>query len=695
MRPVRSPQSLNETKESMRPLRLLAVILLASSGLVGQTETKPAKAPTSFDKSAFDATVNPCEDFYQYSCGGWRKANPIPSDKSRWGRFNELDEYNQSVLHDILEKVAASGKHTAIEQKVGDFYAGCMDEKKANDLGTKPIQSQLDDIAKIGSTKQLIQEVAKLQDQSVPVLFRFTIGVDQHNATKHLADIDQGGITLPDRDYYLKQDAKSVETREKYLAHVQKMLQLMGENADQASKDAKTVMDIETQLAKASMDRVMRRDPKNSDHIVGVSELLQMAPNFDFPEFFPATGVEKFDRVNISNPDFFKQVNPLITSVPLDDWKTYLRWRVVKSAAPWLSQPYFDENFDFSGRYMTGAKEPEVRWKRCTQLTNRSLGEALGQLYVAQTFGPEGKDRTLKMVKAIEHQMDKDIHAIDWMGEDTKKQALIKLQAVMNKIGYPDKWKDYSSVKVTRDDLLGNLRRAAKFEIDRNHNKLNKPVDRSEWNMTPPTVNAYYSPDQNNINFPAGILQPPFFSKEVDDAVNLGGIGVVIGHELSHGFDDQGRKFDAEGNLRDWWTAEDGKKFEERAQCISDEYSGFTTVKDEKGEVKLNGNLTLGENTADNGGLHLAYMALEELMGDKMNLPIDGYSPAQRFFIGYAQIWCQNQTDQIARQLAITDPHSPGKYRVNGVVQNAPEFQKAFSCKAGDPMVSAKPCRVW
>jgi len=679
----------------MRSLKFLAVILLASAAVIAQTGTAPAKAPVSFDKSAFDTSVKPCDDFYQYACGGWRKANPIPGDKSRWGRFNELSEYNQSVLHDILEKVSAPGKHTAIEQKSGDFYAACMDEKKANELGTKPIQEQLDEVAKISNPKQLMLTVAKLHDQSVSALFRFAVGVDQHNATKHLADVDQGGITLPDRDYYLKDDPKSVETREKYIAHVQKMFQLMGENPEQAAKDAKTVMDIEIQLAKASMDRVMRRDPKNSDHIVQVSELIQMAPNFSFPEFFPATGVGKFDRVNISNPDFFKQVNPLIESVPINDWKIYLRWRVVKSAAPWLSQPFFDENFDFSGRFMTGAKEPEVRWKRCTQLTDRSLGEALGQLYVAQTFGPEGKERTLTMVKAIEHQMDLDIKNIDWMGPETKKQAFIKLNAVMNKIGYPDHWKDYSSVKVTRDDLIGNYRRAAKFEIDRNHNKLNKPVDRTEWGMTPPTVNAYYRSEENNINFPAGILQPPFFSKLVDDAVNLGGIGVVIGHELTHGFDDQGRKYDAQGNLTDWWTPEDGKRFEERAQCIADEYSGFTAVKDDKGEVKLNGKLTLGENTADNGGLHLAYLALEEIMGDKMNIPIDGFTPAQRFFVGYAQIWCQNQTDQIARQLAIVDPHSPGQYRVNGVVQNSPEFQKAYSCKAGDPMVSAKPCRVW
>jgi predicted metalloendopeptidase len=676
----------------MRSWSILAVILLCSATLFAQ---EPAKAPVSFDKSAFDTTVTPCQDFYQFACGGWRKANPIPADKSRWGRFNELDEYNQGILHGILEKAAAPGKHDAIETKVGDFYATCMDEKAADELGAKPIQPQLDEITKISNPKQLMLTIANLHNQSVPALFRFGIGIDQHNATQHLANVDQGGLTLPDRDYYLKDDAKSVETREKYLAHVQKMFELLGENSEQATKDSRTVMDIETQLAKAAMDRVMRRDPKNSDHIVPVSELLSTAPNFDFAGFFPATGVAKFDRINIGNPDFFKTVNPLITSVPLDDWKTYLRWKVLSDAAPWLSKPFFDENFEFSGRYMSGAKEPEVRWKRCTRLTNGELGEALGRIYVDQTFGSDGKARALKMVQAIEHQMNLDIHNIDWMGPDTKKKALEKLESVMNKIGYPDKWKDYSSVTVTRADLLGNIRRADKFEIDRNHNKLNKPVDRTEWGMTPPTVNAYYSPSQNNINFPAGILQPPFFSKLTDDAVNLGGIGVVIGHELTHGFDDQGRKFDAQGNLTDWWTASDAKAYEERSQCIADEYSNFVAVKDDKGEVKLNGKLTLGENTADNGGLHLAYLALQEIMGDKMNLPIDGYTPAQRFFIGYAQIWCQNQTDQIARQLAIIDPHSPGKYRVNGVVQNSPEFEKAFTCKAGDPMVSAKPCRVW
>ena len=681
----------------MRSLKFFAMLLLTSAAVVAQTGNaqRTAKAPASFDKSAFDTTVNPCDNFYQYACGGWRKANPIPADKSRWGRFNELSEYNQSVLHNILEKAAAPGKHTAIEQKVGDFYGACMDEKTVESLGTKPIQPMFASIEKIGDKKQLMLTVAALHDQAVPAMFGFGVAADQHNASQHLANVDQGGISLPDRDYYIKNDPKSTETRAKYLAHVQKMFELVGEKPDMAASDAKTVMEIETKLAQANMDRTMRRDPKSRDHIMPVSELASLTPNLYFTDFFNASGVPKFDRLNVGNPDFFKAINGLVETIAINDWKTYLRWKVVNSSASLLSKAFVDENFDFNGRYMTGAKEPEVRWKRCTALTDRSLGEALGQLYVKETFGPQGKQRMLILVKAIEDAMATDIHSLDWMGEDTKKAALVKLSTVMNKIGYPDTWKDYSSVKVTRTDLVGNVKRAAKFEIDRNHNKLGKPVDKKEWGMTPPTVNAYYNPPENNINFPAGILQPPFFDRNIDDPVNFGGIAVVIGHELSHGFDDQGRKYDAEGNLRDWWTEADGKEFEKRAQCIVDEYNGFTAVKDDKGEVKLNGKLTLGENTADNGGLHLAYMALQSLMGDKFGTPIDGFTPAQRFFIGYGQIWCQNATDESSRLLAKTDPHSPGEFRVNGVVSNSPEFQKAFSCKAGDAMVRQQQCRVW
>ena len=681
----------------MRSLNVLAAILLTSAAIIAQTADtqKTAKAPASFDKSAMDTTVNPCDNFYQYACGGWRKANPIPSDKSRWGRFNELSEYNQSILHDILEKAATPGTHTAIEQKVGDFYAACMDEKTVESLGAKPIQPQFALIDKISDRKSLMLAIAELHNSAIPALFGFGIAANQHNATEHQANVDQGGITLPDRDYYIKDDAKSVETRAKYIAHIEKMLGLLGEKSEQAASDAKTVMEIETKLAQVSMDRTLRRDPKNRDHVMEVSALVTAAPNFEFPAFFNASGVAKFEKLNVGNPDFFKAVNGMLETVSINDWKTYLRWKVLASSASVLSKPFFDEDFEFNGKYMTGTKEPEVRWKRCTRLTDRSLGEALGQIYVAQQFGEQGKQRTLTLVKAIEKAMDEDIRSLDWMGDDTKKAALTKLSTVMNKIGYPDKWKDYSSVKVTRDDLVGNVRRAAKFEIDRNHNKLNKPVDKTEWGMSPPTVNAYYNPPENNINFPAGILQPPFFDRKIDDPVNFGGIGVVIGHELSHGFDDQGRKYDAQGNLRDWWTEADGKEFEKRAQCIVEEYNGFTAVKDDKGEVKLNGKLTLGENTADNGGLHLAYMALQSIMGDKFNTPIDGFTPAQRFFIGYGQIWCQNQTDEIARLLAKTDPHSPGEFRVNGVVSNSPEFQKAFSCKAGDAMVRQQQCRVW
>ncbi len=681
----------------MSSWKFLAVTLLTAASVVAQTgnTNKTAKEPVSFDKSAMDTTVNPCENFYQYACGGWRKANPIPSDKSRWGRFNELAEYNQSILHNILEKASAPGQHTAIEQKVGDFYAACMDEKTVESLGAKPLDPQFAIINKVNDKKSLMIAIAQLHNAAVPALFGFYITPNQHKASEHQAAVDQGGITLPDRDYYIKDDPKSVETRTKYVAHVQKMFELLGEKPEQASADAKTVMEIETKLAQASMDRTLRRDPKSRDHQMPVAELVSMAPNFDFPAFFPATGVAKFEQLNVGNPEFFKSVNGLIDSVSINDWKTYLRWKTLNSSASLLSKPFFDANFEFNGKYMTGAKEPEVRWKRCTALTDRSLGEALGQLYVKETFGPEGKQRTLALVEAIEKAMNEDIHQLDWMGPETKKAAVVKLNAVMNKIGYPDKWKDYSSVKVTRNDLVGNAKRAAQFEIDRNHNKLNKPVDKTEWGMTPPTVNAYYNPPENNINFPAGILQPPFFDRKIDDAVNYGAIGVVIGHELSHGFDDQGRKYDAQGNLRDWWTEADGKAFEQRAQCIVEEYNNFVAVKDDKGEVKLNGKLTLGENTADNGGLHLAYMALQSILGDKFDTPIDGFTPAQRFFIGYGQIWCQNQTDEIARLLAKTDPHSPGEYRVNGVVSNSPEFQKAFSCKAGQPMVRQQQCRVW
>lgn len=516
-----------------------------------------------------------------------------------------------------------------------------------------------------------------------------------HDSAATIAVLDQGGITLPDRDYYIKDDAKSVETRQKYVEHVQKMFELTGDKPEAAAAEAKAVLAVETGLAQGSMDRTARRDPKNRDHKMTVAEIVGAAPNFDLMVYFADNGSPKFTSLNVGNPEFFKHVNEELDKVSLADWKTYLRWRTIGDYAPGLPKAFVDEDFQFNGKYMSGQQEMEPRWKRCVKSTDASLGMALGKLYVDRTFGAEGKERTLKMVQGIENAMRTDIGQLTWMSDTTKKKAYEKLDAIVNNIGYPDAWRDYSSVTIAADDYAGNARRAAAFEVHRVYAKIDKPTDRKDWGMTPPTVNAYYRSSMNDINFPAGILQPPFYGKVMDDAVNYGGIGVVIGHELTHGFDDQGRKFDAAGNFKDWWTAEDGKEFEQRASCTADEYSSFVTVKDDKGEVKLNGRLTLGENTADNGGLKLAYMALTNIIANTAIKQIDGYTPQQRFFLSFAQIWCQNVTDQEARKRALTDPHSPGQWRVNGTAQNSAAFQEAFGCKAGQPMVSANACRVW
>ena len=650
--------------------------------------------PRSFDLDALDKTVDPCADFFQYACGTWRKKNPVPPDQARWGRFNELAEYNRQLLHSILEKASADDpKRDPVTRMIGDFYQSCMDEAGADKKGASPIQSGLDRIAAIRDSAGIVEAVAQLHAQGVPVLFGFRSQPDLHNASMQMAAIYQGGLGLPDRDYYLLQDAKSQETREKYVAHMEKMFALLGDDPATAKKEAAAVMAIESKLADASFERVKMRDPKNRDHKMKVADFIALAPNFDFKRYITSSTVPGFEEVNVVPPDFFQKVSGVLAAVPVDDWKSYLRWHLVRAAAPLLSKPFVDENFEFYGRYLNGQKELQARWKRCTQLTDGLLGEALGQPYVAETFGAEGKQRMLKMVDALEKALGTDIDDLPWMTADTKKQAQIKLKAITNKIGYPDKWRDYSSVKITRGDLVGNAERARAFEVQRDHNKIGQPLDKKEWGMTPPTVNAYYNPSENDINFPAGILQPPFFDRAADDAVNFGGIGVVIGHELTHGFDDQGSKFDADGNLTNWWTTTDREEFDKRTGCIADQYGSFVAVDD----LHLNGRLTLGENTADNGGLRISLMALRSQQTGRNAGKADatGFTPDQKFFLGFAQIWCENRTPETERLLVKTDPHSPGRYRVNGTLQNSPDFAKAFGCKAGQAMVKENACRVW
>jgi putative endopeptidase len=666
----------------VRHLSLLALIasLAAAQGIPG------------FSVANIDKTADPCVDFYQYACGTWMAKNPIPPDQSIWGQSSLLLEHNRAVLQNILEKAAVNKpSRTVVEQQIGDFYASCMDETAINKLGAQPLKPDLDRIAAIASKSGMLPELIRLHLEGVPVFFNFYSAPDAKDASVNLAQADQGGLGLPDRDYYLKEDAKSVEIRKEYVAHVAKMFELLGEPAAKAAADADAVMKIETALAKGALDRVSRRDPDKTYHKLSVHELVSMSPGIDWPKYFAGVGAPAITDLNVAEPNFFRTLESVMVQTSLDDLKTYLRWHLVHSEATLLSKPFDDENFHFFRQILTGAKEQQARWKRCVTAVDNDLGFALGEKYVEETFGPEGKARTLKMVQEIEKALQTDVGTLTWMTPATKEQALVKLRAVANKIGYPDKWRDYSSVKVVRGDAVGNDERATEFEVHRIMARIGHPVDHSEWLMTPPTVNAYYNPTENNINFPAGILQPPFWDKKLDDAPNYGGVGAVVGHELTHGFDDQGRKFDPQGNLRDWWTAEDAKEFEKRAECFVKEYSSFIAT----GDVHLNGKLTLGENSADNGGLRLAFMALMESLKGKHPAKIDGYTPEQRFFLGWGQVWCQNVRPEVARMRAQIDPHSPGKDRVNGVVSNMPEFREAFACKVGQPMVREPACRVW
>ena len=647
---------------------------------------------------AMDKSADPCEDFYQYACGGWRKANPLPADKSRYGRFGELLDHNQLVLKDILEKASQGGaKRSATDQKIGDYYAACMNEDKINELSAKPIQKYLDEIDALGSKEGLTKLMVDLHSKTYPGFFRFGSQPDFANAAMQIAAFDQGGLGLP-VEYYSDATPRVQTYREKYVKHIANMLKLSGWPEDKATAGAEAVMKFEAELAKNSLKRVEQRDPKIQNNPMTVAELEKRSPAFQWAQYLEGMGVPKVEKLNVAVPKFYDALSKEIETASLDDLKTYLRWHLLHNTANTLAKPFEDENFDFYSRTLRGQEEQEPRWKRCVSRVDNDLGEALGIAYVDRTFGPDGKAITVELVKGIEDAMRRDIHSLDWMGEETKKMALTKLEAVANKIGYPEKWRDYSSVVIKPEDFFGDNERASIFELHRDLKKIGQPTDKKEWGMTPPTVNAYYNPFENNINFPAGILQPPFFNKGKDDALNYGAMGVVVGHELTHGFDDQGSQFDAKGNLKDWWTENDRKQFDAKEGCFVDEYSQFVTVpaKDGNPDVKLNGKLTLGENTADNGGMRLAWMALmEKYKTAKKPGMIDGMTPEQRFFLGFAQVWCENAKDDELVSRANRDPHSTGKYRVIGTIRNMPEFQEAYKCKTGTMMAPENRCKSW
>ena len=661
---------------------------------------KEPMAPKSLDVSLIDRTADPCTDFFQFACGNWIKNNPIPADQVRWGTFQELGERNLYTEYKELSAAAQpSPSRTALEAQFGDFFGACMNKTLADEKGIQPLEPVLQAIDGLGSKGELASLLAKLSvthTTAAPDFFAFGVEQDQKDSSKQIAGISQGGLGLPDRDYYLEQADRQKKIREQYVAHMTAMFQLAGDTPEKAAAEAKSVMDIETAFAKASMSRTDMREPKNVYHIMTVDELKTLAPNFDWHAYFSQVGIGPFDTLNVSTPDFFKAASQQIQDQDLSAWKSYLRWHAIHDAAPYLSSNFIDENFKFYGMELSGQKEITPRWKRCTRLTDRNLGEAVGQDWVKKYFPPQDKDSMQKLVAALDKALGEDIAQLPWMSDATKKQAEAKLALFRNKIGYPDHWRDYSSVKVSPDTLLANLDQTQHFATQRNFKKLGQPVDETEWGMTPPTVNAYYNPSMNDINFPAGILQPPFYDFSEDPAVNFGGIGVVIGHEMTHGFDDEGSQYDGKGNVREWQTPEDRKAFTERTDCEVKEYGGFETAPGQD----LNGKLTLGENTADNGGLRISYLALMNTLKaegkDPETMPkIDGFTPQQRFFLSFAQIWCSNQTEQSARMMAKVDPHSPGKFRTNGSVQNFDEFGKAFSCKKGTPMYPSSSCRVW
>ena len=682
----------------MRRHLLFGLVVFVAFTSIAFAQSTPSSG--GIDLFALDRTADACTDFYQFACGGWIAKNPLPADRQRYGRFAELQEQNYTILRRILETPGGQGD----VRRARDYYAACMNESAINARGIDPIASEMARIVALKDKNGLPELIAHLHSivgESAPsgstrrsgqyVFFRFGSQVDLHDATKQIATVAPDGIGLPNRDYYLKTDPQSVKLREEYRTHIAQILKLAGVREEEAEKSATTVLKLETSLAKAMLDVAVRRDPTTRDHPMKIEELQSLTPAFNWKKYITATESPAFTILNVNEPEFMKAFNAVVSLTPVRDLKTYLAWHLVHGASTRLPSTFNDTTFDFFNRKLTGQDQNPPRWRECIADTDQQLGETLGKAFVDEAFGPQARADALNMVQVIKGAMKRDIEEASWMSVETKAAAQMKLQAVIDRIGYPDKWRDYSPLRIDPKDALGNLQRSLAFHNALRIAKIGKPVDRGEWNMTPPTVNAYYSPSSNNINFPAGILQPPFYRAGGDPAVNYGAIGAVVGHELSHGFDDQGRKFDAEGNLKDWWTAADAKAYEARSSCIANQYSQYSVA----GDTHLNGKLTLGENTADNGGLRLALMAYLAGPGATPQPPRDGFNADQRFFIGWAQQWCENSRPEAERLKALTNAHSANQYRTNGVVSNMPEFQKAFSCKPSAPMVRENMCRLW
>jgi putative endopeptidase len=673
-----------------------------------QDSNKPTPQLDHFDPKNVDPSVDPCTDFYQYSCNRWIADNPVPADEVFWGSFGKLQLWNETFVHQTVLVVAAkpAAELTPVEQRVGGYWSACTDEKQRNATALPTLRPQLQRIEAMRNKSEIADVVADLH-RSVPgawnpsdaetyaALFGFGAQPDFHDTTHVIAQFDQGGMALPGREFYLNDDAKSVEIRTKYVAHIARMFELSGVPAVQAKVDAAVVLKMETTMAKAAMEIVKRRDPKNLDNEMSLDAVKKLAPSFDFSRYLQLVHAPATTSLIVTSPDFFRGTEQLIQSETLDHWKAYLKWQLMNGLAGSMSEDFVNEDFAFAAQTLFGAKQIQPLWRRCIQEEDRDIGQALGQAYVARAFPPESKERVQEMVNALKVALGQEIDSMDWMSPETKKQARVKLAGQIDKIGYPDHWRDYSALEIRPDNHLANVQRAAAFELDRQLKKIGKPVDRTEWGMTPPTVNAYEDPQTNTINFPAGILQPPFFDPAKDDSVNYAAAGAVIGHETIHGYDDQGRKFDENGNLRDWWTTNDAKAYEKRGDCIAEEYTEFVP----EAGVQQNGRLTQGENTADNGGIHLALSALNaDLKGKGQSLDAkgeDGLTALQRFFLSYANIWCSNLRPELMRTILLTNPHPLDRYRVNDVVSNMPEFAKAFGCHKGQAMVRENACRVW